>query len=119
MAQLPLVAATTVGSFPRPSWLGERERNDVVFRLQGEALREAQDDATALTLREQKAVGLDLVTDGEQRRTGFINHFLSGLDGVDMINRGSREIRRREGNFRFVPRIVDRVRRRGPMMAEE
>src|SRR6266545_983031 len=110
--QLPPIAATTVGSFPRPEWLGERDRNDIVFRLQGEALREAQDDATTLTLREQGMVGLDLVTDGEQRRTGFINHFLAGLDGVDMINRGSREIRRKEGNFRFVPRIVDKVRRR-------
>jgi 5-methyltetrahydropteroyltriglutamate--homocysteine methyltransferase len=117
--QLPPIAATTVGSFPRPEWLGGRDRNDIVFRFQGEALREAQDDATALILREQSQVGLDLVTDGEQRRSGFINHLLSQLEGVDMVNRGPKEIRRKAGNWRDVPRIVGKVQRRGPIMAEE
>jgi 5-methyltetrahydropteroyltriglutamate--homocysteine methyltransferase len=116
---LPPIAATTVGSFPRPEWLAKRDRNDIVFRLEGEALREAQDDATTLILREQATLGLDLVTDGEQRRTGFINHLLSRLDGVDMVNRGPKEIRRKAGNWRDVPRIVGKVQRRGPIMAEE
>jgi 5-methyltetrahydropteroyltriglutamate--homocysteine methyltransferase len=116
---LPLIAATTVGSFPRPEWLAERDRNDIVFRLEGEALREAQDDATTLILREQATLGLDLVTDGEQRRTGFINHLLSQLEGVDMVNRGPKEIRRKAGNWRDVPRVVGKIQRRGPIMAEE
>jgi 5-methyltetrahydropteroyltriglutamate--homocysteine methyltransferase len=117
--QLPPIAATTVGSFPRPDWVGERDRNDIVFRLQGDALQEALDDATILTLRQQGRLGLNVVTDGEQRRSGFINHLLGSLDGVDMVNRGEKEIRRRQGNLRLVPRIVDKIRRRGPIMADE
>lgn len=116
---LPPVAATTVGSFPRPGWLGRRERNDIVFLLEGGALREAQDDATALSLHEQAMLGLDLVTDGEQRRVGFINHLLGGLDGVDLVNRRMREIRRKVGNARLVPRIVGRIGRGQRSMISE
>jgi len=46
---------TTTGSFPRPAWLAATDRSRATFRLEGEALREAQDDATLLTLREQGA----------------------------------------------------------------
>jgi len=68
--QLPPIAATTIGSFPRPSWLAATERSRVNFRLEGDALKEAQDDATSLNMRTQAQIGLDLLTDGEQRRTG-------------------------------------------------
>ena len=69
--QLPPVAATTIGSFPRPSWLAQNERSRAVFRLDGAALKEAQDDATALSIHTQERIGLDLLSDGEQRRTGL------------------------------------------------
>ncbi|HMF47578.1 MAG TPA: hypothetical protein VK603_02975, partial [Candidatus Saccharimonadales bacterium] len=80
--QLPSIAATTIGSFPRPSWLAQNERSRAVFRLEGAALQEAQDDATALSIRNQEQIGLDLLSDGEQRRTGFINHILARFDGI-------------------------------------
>ena len=82
--QLPPVAATTIGSFPRPSWLAQTERSRAIFRLEGTALKEAQDDATALSIHRQERIGLDLLSDGEQRRTGFINHILAAFDGIDL-----------------------------------
>jgi 5-methyltetrahydropteroyltriglutamate--homocysteine methyltransferase len=117
--QLPPIAATTVGSFPRPAWLATREGNDTIFSLAGDLLREGQDDATALVIHEQEELGLDLVTDGEQRRTTFINHVLAGFDGVDMEDRRPKDIRRRAGRNRLVPRIVGKVHRRGPILAGE
>ena len=63
--QLPPVATTTVGSFPRPAWLAKSERSQVKFHWQGTALKEAQDDATRLILQTQQQIGLDLLTDGE------------------------------------------------------
>ena len=77
--QLPPVATTTVGSFPRPAWLAKSERTQVRFLWQGDALKEAQDDATALILQTQQQIGLDLLTDGEQRRIGFIHHILAAF----------------------------------------
>jgi len=109
---LPPIATTTVGSFPRPNWLSERERSEVTFRLVGELLREAQDDATIVTLHEQERAGLDLLTDGEQRRPHFINHVLGTLDGIDLVNRRPKAIRRRTDVERLVPRVVGPIRRR-------
>jgi 5-methyltetrahydropteroyltriglutamate--homocysteine methyltransferase len=109
---LPPLATTTVGSFPRPNWLSERERSEVTFRLEGELLREAQDDATIVTLHEQERAGLDLLTDGEQRRPHFINHVLGTLDGIDLVNRHPKAIRRRTDVERMVPRVIGPIRRR-------
>src|SRR5262245_40793548 len=117
--QLPPIAATTVGSFPRPSWLAAVDRSDATFRLEGPALREAQDDATIVVLEEQEALGLDLLTDGEQRRPNFINHFLGGLEGFDLTHRVPKAIRRRDSVLRDVPRVVGQVRRPGPVLAED
>ncbi|MGH7769602.1 MAG: 5-methyltetrahydropteroyltriglutamate--homocysteine methyltransferase [Candidatus Binatia bacterium] len=109
---LPPIATTTVGSFPRPGWLSDRDRSEVTFRLEGELLREAQDDATIAILHEQERVGLDLLTDGEQRRPQFINHVLAAMDGFDLVNRRDKAIRRRTDVERSVPRVVGPVRRR-------
>ena len=56
--QLPSIAATTIGSFPRPTWLAQTDRSRAIFRLEGAALKEAQDDATALSIRTQERIGL-------------------------------------------------------------
>lgn len=117
--QLPPVATTTVGSFPRPSWLASTERSRVSFRLEGAALKEAQDDATTLNIRAQEQIGLDLLTDGEQRRTGFIDHILAAFDGVDLENLALKKIYRRREQERPVPRIVGKVKRRAPAIVED
>jgi 5-methyltetrahydropteroyltriglutamate--homocysteine methyltransferase len=109
---LPPIATTTVGSFPRPNWLCDRERSEVTFRLEGEMLREAQDDATIAILHEQERIGLDLLTDGEQRRPHFINHVLASMTGFDLVNRKPKAIRRRSDVERLVPRVVAPVKRR-------
>jgi 5-methyltetrahydropteroyltriglutamate--homocysteine methyltransferase len=114
---LPPIATTTVGSFPRPAWLAQRDDTAVRFCLEGAVLREAQDDATILILQEQAEIGLDLVTDGEQRRTGFIDHVLAGLEGFDFDQRRAKVIRRR--TERQVPRVVGPVRRRGPVILDD
>jgi 5-methyltetrahydropteroyltriglutamate--homocysteine methyltransferase len=70
------------------------------------------DDATLLVLRQQEEIGLDLLTDGEQRRPHFINHVIAAWDGVDAVNLGSKAEYRRRMQEHRVPRIVGKVRRR-------
>jgi 5-methyltetrahydropteroyltriglutamate--homocysteine methyltransferase len=117
--QLPPIAATTIGSFPRPNWLAQNDRARAIFRLEGEALKEAQDDATALSIHTQEHVGLDLLSDGEQRRTGFINHILAGFDGIDLEHEAVKIIYRRREQPRPVPRIVGKIKRRAPAIVED
>jgi 5-methyltetrahydropteroyltriglutamate--homocysteine methyltransferase len=117
--ELPAVATTTVGSFPRPGWLAVSERTRVSFRLEGSALKEAQDDATTLSMRTQEKLGLDLLTDGEQRRTGFIDHVLAAFEGIDLKETGLKKIYRRREQDRLVPRIVGKIRRRTPAVLDD
>ena len=117
--QLPPIAATTIGSFPRPAWLAQTDRSRAIFRLEGAALKEAQDDATALSIRKQEQMGLDLLSDGEQRRTGFINHILAAFDGIDLTQEGLKKIYRRREQERTVPRIVGKIKRRGPAIVDD
>ena len=117
--QLPPIAATTIGSFPRPSWLAATDRSRVTFRLDGAAQKEAQDDATSLNMRTQEQIGLDLLTDGEQRRTGFINHILAAFDGVDLTHEAVKAIYRRRALERSVPRVVGKIKRSKPAIVDD
>jgi 5-methyltetrahydropteroyltriglutamate--homocysteine methyltransferase len=120
MAQkFPPLACTHVGSMPRPRWMGDTERNRVTFRLEGERLAEAQDDATIVTLREQEALGIDIVTDGEQRREGFIFHMCRTWDGIDLVNQVEKPVYRRRANPRLVPRITGKLKRRSAAMVAD
>src|SRR5687767_5216180 len=105
------LTTTSIGSFPRPGWLAQTDRSRASFRLEGEALREAQDDATVLILREQDALGIDIVTDGEQRREGFIFHMCRTWDGIDLVNQAEKAVYRRRNAPRVVPRITGKLRR--------
>jgi 5-methyltetrahydropteroyltriglutamate--homocysteine methyltransferase len=117
--QLPPIAATTIGSFPRPAWLAQTDRSRAIFRLEGAALKEAQDDATALSIHTQEQIGLDLLSDGEQRRTGFINHILAAFEGIDLAREGLKQIYRRREQDRMVPRIVGKIKRRGQAIVDD
>jgi 5-methyltetrahydropteroyltriglutamate--homocysteine methyltransferase len=117
--QLPLIATTTIGSFPRPTWLAATERSRVNFRLEGAALKEAQDDATTLNMWTQERMGLDLLTDGEQRRTGFIDHILAAFDGIDLHEKAVKKVYRRREQARLVPRVVGKVRRRTAAIVDD
>jgi 5-methyltetrahydropteroyltriglutamate--homocysteine methyltransferase len=110
---------TSVGSLPRPSWLAATERSRATFRLEGAALREAQDDATLMALREQEEIGLDILTDGEQRRESFVYHAASTWDGIDMANQREKETYRNRRSPRVVPRVTGKVARRAPACLDE
>jgi len=117
--QLPAIATTTIGSFPRPAWLAVSARTQVNFRLEGAVLKEAQDDATTLCMRNQERIGLDLLSDGEQRRTGFINHIIDAFDGIDLESQGVKKIYRRREQNRPVPRVVGKIKRRAPAIVDD
>ena len=117
--QLPPIAATTVGSFPRPGWLAAHTRSQVTFHLDGDRLREGLDDATSVAIRDQELAGLDLVTDGEQRRPHFIDHILNSLDGVDTVNRHAKGVYRRREEVHQVPRVYGLVKRRAPAVVDD
>jgi 5-methyltetrahydropteroyltriglutamate--homocysteine methyltransferase len=119
-----LLPTSLVGSYPQPDWLIDRqELVKSVVRLRAEHLwlidrehREAaQDDATILAVRDQERAGLDIVSDGEQARESYSNHFATALDGVDLDNPG--ETPNRFGKMIPVPRIAGKIKRKHPVEA--
>src|ERR1700743_1919370 len=87
-----------VGSYPQPEWLIDRARlSKQVPRVRApdlwlvtpDKLEGAQDDATLLAIRDQERAGLDIISDGEQRRESYSNHFATALEGVDTDNPGT------------------------------
>jgi 5-methyltetrahydropteroyltriglutamate--homocysteine methyltransferase len=100
--------------------LADHNRSEVAFRFEGALLREAQDDATIAALHEQERLGLDLLTDGEQRRTNFIFYVLGKLEGFDLVQRKPKNIFRARVDYnRVVPRVVGPVRWRGPAVTDD
>src|ERR671936_548645 len=75
--------AETIGSLLRPPYLASaRERLERGEPSPADFKRiedRAVDDAVAL----QEAAGLDVVTDGEQRRYAFFGHLVDALEGFD------------------------------------
>ena len=117
-----LLPTSLVGSYPQPEWLIDRARlSKQVPRLRARdlwliddaGLEQAQDDATLLAIRDQERAGLDIITDGEQRRESYSNRFATALDGVDLDNPGT--VINRSGKPIPVPRITGKIRRTRPV----
>ncbi len=75
------ITTTVIGSMPKPVWLVP-EDNIRLWRLSGGLLAEAQDDATRLAIRDQELAGVEVISDGEQRRMYYMSRFISALSGV-------------------------------------
>src|SRR3954467_7264342 len=118
---LPLLPTTLVGSYPQPDWLIDRERlSKQVPRVQAnlwmvgtDELEMKQDAATLEAIRDQERAGLDIITDGEQRRESYSNRFATALDGVDIGNPGTTI--NRSGKPIPVPRVTGKISRRQPV----
>jgi 5-methyltetrahydropteroyltriglutamate--homocysteine methyltransferase len=88
-----LFPSTIAGSLPKPSWLAEPTKLWPQWRLKGEELAAAKDDATVLAIKLQEDCGIDVVTDGEQSRQHFVHGFLEAVDGIDFNKRVEMGIR--------------------------
>src|SRR6202050_2949450 len=82
-----LFPTTVAGSLPKPSWLAEPNRLWAPWRLQGEELEAAKDDAPVPAVKLQEDAGIDIVADGEQARQHFVHGFLEAVDGIDFEKR--------------------------------
>src|SRR5713101_9781564 len=114
-----LLPTTLVGSYPQPDWLIDRPklskqvprvRAHDLWLVDPQRLDGAQDDATLLAIRDQERAGLDIITDGEQRRESYSNRFATALDGVDIDHPGT--TLNRSGKPIPVPRITGKIARR-------
>jgi 5-methyltetrahydropteroyltriglutamate--homocysteine methyltransferase len=113
-----MLETSIVGSLPKPSWLAEPGLR-APWRLHGDQLRAAQDEAVRQAIREQEEAGLDIVTDGELRRRHYIGAFLDGLTGIDSDRMGKKRTRGgRYADSMDVPRIIAEMTRPAPVLVD-
>src|SRR5665213_1107854 len=119
-----LFPTSLVGSYAQPEWLIDRSklasrfpprvRARELWRVEAPFLAESQDDATAIAIADQVRAGLDIITDGEERRESYSNHFATALEGIDIDTPGT--ALDRSGHPNPVPRIAGEIRRVTPVL---
>lgn len=130
---VPLFPVTVVGSWPRPSWLLDALRKRQAGQMTFAEFNELADRAVLEALRHQDEAGVDIVSDGEQRRDNFYSFVVEKLEGVTLMTLAELmehvkdtvafdQILRNLDAPAFAiknPTVVDRVRPRMPLALDE
>jgi len=77
------VRAEVVGSLLRPAALVELRRRHDAGELDASRFKREEDQHVEAAIRMQEDAGIDVVTDGEQRRYAFFGHLVESFDGFD------------------------------------
>ena len=110
-----------IGSLLRPPFLAaarqQLERGDI----DPPAFKAIEDRAVDEAIALQEAAGLDVVTDGEQRRYAFFGHLVDALEGFDKFGGWAIPFRDEQGAEVTLERpvVVDKLRWRRQMSVEE
>jgi len=78
----PILPTTVVGSYAIPSWLWAAYEKIEAGGFGEMDLGETEDDAVEMAVRDQERAGLDVISDGEMRRQGFIVSIFNYFTGL-------------------------------------
>lgn len=118
--QDPPYRAEHIGSFLRPPEIMAAFRARRAGEIDDAEFERVREDAIRDVVKLQEDAGLQVITDGEFRRTTYISHFVDSCDGLDF----------RPSSFRFhdsdgedheflAPRVVGKVKRTKALSAIE
>jgi len=130
---VPLFPVTTVGSWTRSPELLRAQGRKQRGRISAAEFERVADEAVLETLRLQEEAGVDLVTDGEQRRDNFYSFVAEKLDGVLLMSLAEMLdiIEDKDGFERILqtldvpafsirnPTCVGKIERRAPLALDE
>jgi 5-methyltetrahydropteroyltriglutamate--homocysteine methyltransferase len=80
-----LFPVTVVGSWPRPPWLIQALRKRQAGESSFQEFNAVADDAVLSSVKQQEDAGVDIVSDGEQRRDNFYSFVVEKLDGIKLM----------------------------------
>lgn len=133
MTALPILPVTMVGSWPRPKELLRAQKLKRTGRIGEEEFERQADQAVIEILKLQEEAGVDIVTDGEQRRDGFFSFVAEKLEGVQMMTLAEMlELVENKAAFELILQTLDvpafsisnatcvgRIARKKPLAADE
>ena len=114
--QLPPLFTQVIGSLPRPQAVRlvaarSRDREGGQHRA---GIESALDDMVAFAIRVQEQAGLDVVSDGEWRRSHYIGEFLSRVGGFEKVRPYEHQ-----GEKKLTDVVVRRMRSAEPVFARD
>ena len=86
MATNPLFPVTVVGSWPRSTALIQALRKKQAGEMSDVEFDAVADQEVLAALRAQEGAGVDIVTDGEQRRDNFYSFAVGKLSGMQLMS---------------------------------
>ena len=84
-AEIAPLSVMGIGSWPRPGWMLRAIHDRLEGRLSDEEFRATADDAVQLSIDAQIRAGVDVLTDGEQRRDNYASFVGRLLDNCQLI----------------------------------
>jgi 5-methyltetrahydropteroyltriglutamate--homocysteine methyltransferase len=123
------VLTAIVGSYPKPRYVYARNGRSLLDSFGFAFDRRRQEigpvefsrllDRAALeAIKDQDRAGIDIVTDGEERRGHYVLHIVNRMEGVDARN--LKPISMRAGTAsQNAPRVVGELRRTNPLLVDE
>ena len=115
------IRSDVVGSLLRPAYLVDARQQLEAGRLRPAEFKRVEDRAVNEAIVLQEEAGLDVLTDGEQRRYAFFGHLVEAIEGFDKFGGWAIPFRNEQGEqlvFRR-PVVVEKLRWRRHMCAEE
>lgn len=79
------LAVMGIGSWPRPRWMLRAIHDRLEGRIPEEEFQAIGDDAVRMAVEAQLRAGVDVVTDGEQRRDSYASFVGGRLDNCQLI----------------------------------
>ncbi len=130
---LPFYPVTVVGSWPRPSYLLNALRKRQAGQLSFTEFNQIADQAVLEALRYQDEAGVEIVSDGEQRRDNFYSFVVEKLEGVKLMSLAEiMDVVEDKASFEQIlkaadapafaihnPTVVDKVRPKMPIALDE
>ncbi|HZU69591.1 MAG TPA: cobalamin-independent methionine synthase II family protein [Ktedonobacteraceae bacterium] len=110
-----------VGSLLRPAYLAEARKEYEAGRMSAAEFKAIEDRAVNEAIALQENAGIDVITDGEQRRYAFYGHLIDSLNGFDKFGGWAIPFRDETGEQLVLKRpvVVERLSWRRSMCGEE
>src|SRR5579883_488127 len=110
-----------VGSMLRPTYLAQARKQVEAGQISQEEFKAIEDRAVDEAIATQEAAGIDVITDGEQRRYAFYGHLIDSLEGFDKLGGWAIPFRDESGDELGLPRpvVVEKLAWKRSMCSEE
>jgi 5-methyltetrahydropteroyltriglutamate--homocysteine methyltransferase len=110
-----------VGSLLRPTYLVEARQQLEAGQMSPAEFKAIEDRAVNEAIALQEGAGIDVITDGEQRRYAFFGHLIDSLNGFDKFGGWAIPFRDESGEQLVLKRpvVVEKLSWRRSMCSEE